>query len=128
MALPIRPLFEQKAREHGQAPKNERFQADFIVAVNRSIQELNTKLALSTAIETIEDLDDSIASFNNDTHEYILAAGVTHYLYTIGVGSERADKQAAKAAWDDAIGDYQMLVIAAAVAAESDVIGLGNVD
>jgi hypothetical protein len=128
MALSVQPMYQAKLRElvgpQG-GTGTTRFMDDFVLAVNRSLDQISIECDLATAIPHITSNDATIVALSA-VHESILQAGVTHFMLVMGHGREKADKQAALDAWEDAKANYQLNALNALQAdATNDIIGLG---
>jgi len=83
-AIAVQSLYDQKKREFFvQGSSQDRFQLDFIDAVNRALRRINIRANLSTALTVIEDLTDSITVDTADW-EFILSDLVTDELVRMG--------------------------------------------
>lgn len=109
MSVRCETLFEDAAKEFGVDTGNEVFIYRFVVAVNRSLDELSQRADLASPFAHIESTDDSI---DIDPHyTWILAAGITFNL--IRLGQRPSDPKIAAIVyqdsgvrWETAIGTY----------------------
>ena len=134
MSLAVKPVFEAKLLEFNQAQGNERFQAQFLTACNRAIQEINVECDPETAITNITSTEQDIDALDA-VHEPILSAGITAHLIGIGVGTERMNVERIDRAWERAKADFWAYAAMENQSdvdddgqPEEDIVGLGHLD
>jgi len=133
MSLNLQPIFLDKVREFTTSTQNQRFDQDFVVAVNHSLDQLYVAADLDSAITHVSVHDEIISSLDSK-HTYILSTGITYHLLKMGQQkSGKADHLAlSKAEWDEAMGGMMVLTQREDEAdvddddnPENDIIGLG---
>jgi len=133
MSLNLQPIYLDKVREFTTSTQNQRFDNDFVVAVNHALDELYVAADLDSAITHVKVHDETISDLDSK-HTYVLSTGITYHLLKIGqqkAGKE--DHQAlARDDWNDAKGDMLVLTQREDEAdvddndnPENDIIGLG---
>lgn len=126
-------LYDQKKRQYGSLGNNgvARFDLDFIDAVNRAIKRINVDANLSTAISTVDSVEDTVEL--DDKYEGVVSDGIDLYLQQMG---RRPPKGQAPFAYDiaerfaDGISHIQYDIINDASIADTDdnttsIVGLG---
>ena len=110
MAYKVETLFEAMVRQFHSDVSNDRFQDDFVDAVNTAVDELSFRADLSTAIGHISKVTDSIGELD-PKHSSIMMAGVAFNLSSAGwehsEGNTAFDRL--QAMWNSKLGDYQVM-------------------
>lgn len=81
--ITLNALYDQKQREFNVLGSGTaRFQADFIIATNRAINQINREGGLSSAITRIDSIEDDVAL--DEEYEDVLSDGISLYLHFTG--------------------------------------------
>lgn len=81
--ITLNALYDQKQREFNVLGSGiARFQADFIIATNRAINQINREGGLSSAITRIDSIEDDVAL--DEEYEDVLSDGISLYLHFTG--------------------------------------------
>lgn len=133
MSINLQPIYLAKVREFTTSTQNQRFDDDFVVAVNNTLDQLYVAANLDSAINHVSVHDESISDLDAK-HQFILSAGITYHLLMIGQQkSGKADHLAlARDEWESAKGDMMILTqredqedVDDDDDPENDIIGLG---
>jgi hypothetical protein len=133
MSINLNPIYNDKVREFTTSTQNKRFDQDFTVAVNNTLDQLYVAANLDSAINHVSVHDESISALDAK-HTFILSVGITYHLLMLGQQKAgKADHMAlAKADWEEAKGDMMILTQREDQAdvdddddPENDIVGLG---
>ena len=80
MSLNLRPMFDSLARQFGTITSDDDFAADFIVAVNDSVDELTYRASLLTAIGHIRDVNSALSELDSDDQAILRPGVITHLI------------------------------------------------
>ena len=135
MALNLTATYEQALRTFRSSARAQRFEEDFIYAVNCVLDLLFSQGGLSTAITHVQASDETVSSLNQDD-QGILWAGIVVQMMEMGQEHKEGPRmrQFAEQKWEDALGDFFMKAIHVKQRdvdsdgdSNQDVIGLGRV-
>ena len=133
MSINLNPIYNAKVREFTTSTQNKRFDEDFTVAVNNTLDQLYVAADFDSAIDHVTVHDETIDDLDAK-HIFILSVGITYHLLMLGQQKAgKADHIAlAKADWEEAKGDMMILTQREDQAdvdddgdPENDIIGLG---
>ncbi len=117
------------ARQFNQPESSERFSADFLLAVNRTIGDINANCKGLDTISRIDDLEGEIGI--DASLEGAFTDGVIYHLtkqgQPFGVDSQ-INVRDARATWDVSMAAFVTQAILALDSASEDVAGLGYID
>ena len=110
MSYKVETLFNAMVRQFHSDVSNDRFQDDFVDAVNSSVDKMSFQAGLSTAIGHISKITDSISELDPE-HSAIMMAGAAFFLSSAGwehsEGNTAFDRL--KNEWKGELGDFQVM-------------------
>lgn len=109
MALSLQPLFKNAVRQFTTVVSDDRFQTDFIDAVNVSLDALSDAADLDTSMTHVSGHLDSVSTLNDDDM-YILLSGVVFNLVMMGREHVIRDNsfQILKSEWEEMKGQFMV--------------------
>ncbi len=109
MALSLQPLFKNAVRQFTTVVSDDRFQTDFIDAVNVSLDDLSDAADLDASMAHVAGHLDSVPELNDDDM-YILLSGVVYNLVMFGREHVIRDNsfQILKGDWEEKKGQFMV--------------------
>jgi hypothetical protein len=133
--IEVQGLFDQKKNEFKtRGAGSDRFEEDFVVAVNRAAKKISIGADLSTAVSSIAYVNDTLTGLD-DRYEDILSDIVTVNLVKMGQRPSRGAKASipSRTEIDEAIDSIRQDILADRIDSDSDDdtydnVGLGALD
>jgi len=109
MALSLQPLFKNTVRQFTTVVSDDRFQTDFVDAVNVSLDALSDSADLDTAIAHVSGHLDSVSELD-DKDSYILLSGIVFNLVMFGREHVIRDNSFSilKSEWEEKKGQFMV--------------------